>query len=373
MPDDTSPSPDRASTASAYRSTWGRITPGNLYKAIGLAFLLALLLRYLDPVVHVLLLTYAAAILAVIFNAIIQLFPTGRKWIAATIGVVILASIAAVLWFGIPILFAQLHSLVAQVGQVSSILANVQSWIQENTGLHIPLVSEHAQQLLRNTFFGGSSGPDLLAKAQGLLGILLIPLVILFGALYAAGKPNDQLLSPLMRTVPRERRESFRRILELLGDRILGWARGVLMGMLAVGVLSYVGYMIAGVPNALVLAVIAALTEAIPLLGPWIGGAIATAAGFVHDPTTGLYAALVAVAVQQLENNLIVPWAMSESAEVHPFVTLFALVLFGSLWGFLGVVLSIPLVLFFATVVQVLWVERAIDTEDDTIQPVVEE
>ena len=74
-----------------------------------------------------------------------------------------------------------------------------------------------------------------------------------------------------------------------------------------------------------------------------------------------------------VEANVITPWAMSRNAEIHPFVTLFALLLFGGLFGFLGVLLALPLVILVWTVVQVLWVERAIDTDRDRIAPVARE
>ena len=83
--------------------------------------------------------------------------------------------------------------------------------------------------------------------------------------------------------------------------------------------------------------------------------------------------AIAALAIQQIEANVITPWAMAHNAEIHPFVTLFALVLFGSVFGFLGVLLALPLVLLVWTLVQVLWVERAIDTDRERIQPVVPE
>jgi predicted PurR-regulated permease PerM len=176
----------------------------------------------------------------------------------------------------------------------------------------------------------------------------------------------------VLRAVPRDLRPSFRRFFALLGERILGWVEGVLLGMVAVGILSFVGYWVVGVPNPLALAVIAGLTEAIPLLGPWIGGSIAAAVGFLESPQTGVYAALVAFAIQQLEGYLIIPWAMSRTARVHPFVTLFALILFGKLFGFLGVLLSIPIVLLIGTAIQVFWVGRSIHTQRDRIEPVVD-
>jgi predicted PurR-regulated permease PerM len=115
------------------------------------------------------------------------------------------------------------------------------------------------------------------------------------------------------------------------------------------------------------------LFEFIPLLGPWIGGTVAVLVAFLDDPQKALFTAVAMVAVQQVESNLITPWAMSKGAELHPFVTLFALLLFGGMFGFLGILLAVPLVLLTWTLVQVLWVERAIDTDRDVIRPVARE
>ena len=93
----------------------------------------------------------------------------------------------------------------------------------------------------------------------------------------------------------------------------------------------------------------------------------------LDDPAKAPWVALAAIAIQQIEANLITPFAMSREAEIHPFITLFALVFFAGIFGFLGMLLALPLVLLVWTVVQVLWVERAIDTDRDPITPVVEE
>ncbi len=87
----------------------------------------------------------------------------------------------------------------------------------------------------------------------------------------------------------------------------------------------------------------------------------------------GLWTAVAILAIQQVESQLVTPLVMAKAAEVHPFVTLFAIVLFGGLFGFLGILLALPLVLLLWTVTQVLWVERAIGTGHDRIEPVVEE
>jgi predicted PurR-regulated permease PerM len=350
-----------------------RVQPTHLYKSVALLFLFALLFHYLPQIVETLLLAYAAIVLAVAFNAIVQAIPGRRGWVTGLLGLLILGTVAGLLWVGVPLLLGEVRSLASQIPTLQVELEAAQAWIEANTSLNVNLVGPETRQFLSSMFLNSGVGSTLLARAQGLLGMLLIPLLILFGALYAAGRPNEQLLSGVMRVVPRRYRLAFRRILQLLGDRILGYVRGVLMGMLFVGVLSYAAYGIIGVPNSLLLGLIAGLTEAIPLLGPWIGGGIAVIAAFLTDPARALWTAVAAVVIQQIENHLLIPFVMSAEAEVHPFVTLFSLVLFGSMFGFLGVLLSIPIVLLVATIVEVLWVERAIDTDQDPIAPVVEE
>lgn len=350
------------------------LRPEHLYKAAALLFLCAVLFRYLEEITRVLLIVYAAAILAVLFNAVVRMAPFGRRWMAALLGLLILSGTVAALWVGIPILIMQVRDLAGQIPRLSILLTAVEQWIKANTDLQVNLVGARFREFLRDIFLGaGGSGVAIVSRARGLLEYLVLPLLILFGALYAAGKPNEGLLTPLLRMVPPDRRPAFRRIFGLLGSRLLGWVEGVLIGMVAVGILSYVGYQLAGVPNALALAVVAGLTEAVPIVGPWIGGGIATTAGFLESPTTGMYAAVVALTVQQLEASVIIPWAMSRTTKVHPFVTLFALLLFGTLFGFLGVLLSVPIVLLIGTVVQVLWVERFTTAAGDRIEPVVDE
>lgn len=350
-----------------------QIERGHLYKAVALAFLFAVLYRYLSVVVEVFLLAYAAAILAVLFNAIIRRFPLERRWMTGLLGLLILAALGAVLWFGIPLLLTQIRDMVRRGPEFAERIEALERWVELRTGMNLTLASPANTEAIRQALVGTGGAGNIVARASTAVGALLLPILVILGALYAAGKPNAQLLSPVMRAVPRDRRLAVRRILQLLGDRILGWAKGVLISMAAVGVLSFALYSLIGLPNAFLLALIAALTEAIPLIGPWIGGGVAVAAALVEDPTRALWTAGAAVLIQQVEGNLIMPFAMSRAAEVHPFVTLFALLLFGSLFGFLGVLLSIPIVLLIATLVEVLWIERAIDTDQDPIAPVVEE
>lgn len=350
----------------------GVFRPEHFYKGIGLLFLLALLYRFFDAVSRVFLITYAAAILGVALNRIVVHVPGKRKWVTAVVGLLIFGAIGVVLWLALPVLMDQLRGLV---DQIPAMRAQMQQWgeqLRQRTGLNVQLLGERSQGMLGD-FITSGGGSSILGRAQGLLEFIILPLLILFGGLFAVGKPNQNLLTPLLRAVPEQRRPAFRRILELLGTRLWAWVRGVLLSMLIIGGLSTIAFYAIGLPYALLLGVWSGLTEFVPLVGPWVGGLTAVAVALMDSPDKALWTAIAVFAIQQLESDLITPMVMARVAEVHPFVTLFAILLFGSLFGFLGILLALPLVFLIWTVVQVLWVERAIHAGDDPIAPVVEE
>lgn len=369
---DYGPVPPQAVAAPPNAAPRLPLAPEHLYKAGGLLFLFALLYRYFEELAQVFLVVYAAAILAVALNVIVRLFPVERRWVTAGIGLAIVALLGFGLWWAVPALLEQIQGFTSEAPRFQAQLERWSDWLRQRTGLNIDIFGERSQEMLENTFTGIEDG-EMIGRARGLLEMIFLPLIILFGALYAVAKPNDRLLAPVLRAVPRDRRLAFRRLFELLGLRIRGWVKGTLMAMFAVGGLMTLSLYVIGVPYALLLGIFAGVVEFIPLVGPWIGGFFAVLIAFLDDPNKALWTLIAVIAIQQLESNLITPLVMASAAEVHPFVTLFALLLFGTLFGFLGILLSLPIVLLLWTIVEVLWVERAIDTDEDTIAPVVKE
>jgi predicted PurR-regulated permease PerM len=349
----------------------GQVRPEHLYRAVLLGFLLALLYRYFDALTRVFLMVFAAAIIAIGLNGLRALIPVQRKWMAAGVGVVVIGGLVALLAWGTPLLVGQVKDLASQGPAMEQQIAKWEEWMRTRMGMQVNIPSP--AQIFSGGGGGGGGAAKVVGQAASLLEILFVPLVLFFGALFALASPNDHLLTPMMRALPEGLRLAWYRIFQLLGERIMGWLKGVGTAMVGVGALSVAAFYLIGVPNALLLGLLNGLLEFIPLAGPWIGGLSATMVAFLVDPTKGMWTAIAALAIQQIEANIITPWAMSHNAEIHPFVTLFALVLFGSLFGFLGVLLALPLVLLVWTLVQVLWVERAIDTDRERIQPVVPE
>ncbi len=118
------------------------------------------------------------------------------------------------------------------------------------------------------------------------------------------------------------------------------------MGLgLIVGTVVALGMWILGVPYALTLGFVAAIFELVPVVGPVLSGVSAFLIGVSQSPLTGLYVAIFFVIVQQLENNLLVPFVVSKSIRVHPVMVLIALLAGAEIAGVGGVILAVPIAL----------------------------
>jgi predicted PurR-regulated permease PerM len=363
------PVPPEAVVAPREKSA-GPLRPEHLYRAVALAFLLAVAFKFFDTLARLFLIVYASAIVAILFSAVRRVIPLERRLLAGLLGVTGIALLGLTLWFGVPALAGQVRGLVEMAPEGAERIQHGVEWLEERTGIAIPITAAPDGRELAE--MAGGMG-QIFGRAFTALEALLIPIILFFGGLFAMAGPNDRLLNPMLRIVPRGLRPAWYRIFQLLSERLIGWLKGTALAMLAVGILSTIAFTIIGIPNALALGVISGLFEFIPIFGPWIGGGVAALVALVDDPMKAVWAVLAAIVIQQIESYVITPWAMSHSAKLHPYITLFALVVFGGLFGFLGILMALPLALLVWTVVQVLWVERTIDTDADEIAPLVEE
>lgn len=121
------------------------------------------------------------------------------------------------------------------------------------------------------------------------------------------------------------------------------WLRGQLTLSIAVGVLTFIGLTILGVPYALPLALLAGIFEIIPIIGPIISAVPAVLVGLTIAPIIGLAVAGMFLIIQQLENNLIVPMVMSKVIGLQPPVVIIALLIGAKLAGVGGAFLTVPI------------------------------
>jgi predicted PurR-regulated permease PerM len=139
-------------------------------------------------------------------------------------------------------------------------------------------------------------------------------------------------------------------------EQIGSWVRGELLLMFVVGILTYVGLLLLGIPYALPLAIIAGLLELLPNIGPTVAAVPAVVVAYINSsPTMALAVLAWYVLVQQLENNFIVPYIMKRAVGLNPIATIFLLLVGFRLAGVGGAVLVIPIFLVAKVVVSEIY------------------
>lgn len=123
------------------------------------------------------------------------------------------------------------------------------------------------------------------------------------------------------------------------------WVRGQLFLMFTIGLMTYLGLTLIGVEYVVPLAIIAGLLELVPNIGPTIAAIPAAIVGFATSPIHGFLTLGLALLIQQLENNLIVPMIMKKAVGLHPVITIVALLIGYQVGGALLAVLALPFVL----------------------------
>lgn len=130
-----------------------------------------------------------------------------------------------------------------------------------------------------------------------------------------------------------------------IADQLIGrYLRGQLLLGLVVGVMTFIGLMLLGVELAIALAVFAGVAELIPIIGPFIGALPAVVIVAATDPDKIIWVLLLYVLVQQVENHLLVPRVQGHAVELHPAVIIMLLAIAGTVFGFIALVVIIPLV-----------------------------
>ncbi|MFC1992631.1 AI-2E family transporter [Chloroflexota bacterium] len=211
---------------------------------------------------------------------------------------------------------------------------------------------------VRATFLKGVS---LIPATFGLaFGLAALPL-FLFYILKDSEKLNRGFYSAFS---PRMA-EHVKNIVSII-ERILGrYIRAQLLLGFIVGYLVFIGLLIMRIPFSPALAAFAAVTEFIPILGPWMGGAAAVIVTLAIAPGKALWVALLFLVVQLLENSLLVPRIQAAYLRIHPAVVIVLLVLGAYVAGFWGLILAVPLT---ATLVEIYrYVRHSIEAEENTV------
>ncbi|RLE16116.1 MAG: hypothetical protein DRJ28_02300 [Actinobacteria bacterium] len=148
----------------------------------------------------------------------------------------------------------------------------------------------------------------------------------------------------LVDAFPEDRRAEASHVGRQLNTAIGGFLRGQLVVAVIVGVMLSFGYWVIGLEFWLLIGLVGGVLNIVPFLGPWVGGFLGVLVAITTaDVSTAMWAIVVAVIVQQIDNNFVSPSVLKATVRLHPAVTLLSLILGGALAGLWGVVIAVPL------------------------------
>ncbi len=194
----------------------------------------------------------------------------------------------------------------------------------------------------------GSVPSQIIKTSFSIFGNILSILTVLIFAFYLL-LIRDKFDANLEFLFGKEKMETAMNLVDKLEKKLGGWARGQFLLMFSIGIFSYLGFIVLGIPYALPLAMLAGIFEIVPYIGPIIAAAPAIILGFSITPFLGFAAIGLAVLIQQLENYVLVPKIMEKSTGVSPIVTLISLAVGFRLSGIVGMIISIPIVIIIHT------------------------
>ncbi len=195
---------------------------------------------------------------------------------------------------------------------------------------------------------GGALGTFVSAVANLFL--------VLFAGLYIAAQPR-LYHDGFLKLVPPQERDRIGATLVRCGRALRNWLLGQAIAMVMVGVLTWAGLALLGVPSALALGLFAGLAEFVPILGPIAAAIPALIIALSQDTKVALWVLALFVVIQQIEGNLLQPIIQRKMVALPPAITLFAVLAFAILFGVMGALLAAPLAVVTLVVVQDLYVE----------------
>lgn len=198
------------------------------------------------------------------------------------------------------------------------------------------------EQLL--VFAGQAAGYLALAARATFLTIT----ILLLAFYWTLNGPRA--IQSLLLLAPKAQRLSVTQLISEMEIKVGSFIAGQGLLCLIIFFMSLIAYLFIGLPNALVLALIAGILEAVPIIGPLLGAIPAGLIALSIDPTKLIWVIVASIVIQQLENYLLVPRVMRKAVGINPFVSLLSIFAFTSLFGIAGTLMAIPI----AAIIQLL-------------------
>lgn len=260
----------------------------------------------------------------------------------------LVALLGAMGWFVGDALTEQMAGIRERLPQA---LTQVQQWLAQSR------LGRELLEMLQDLRQSGVSMPRLASAAGLTLGALGSALLVLILAVYLALDPPFYARG-MVKLLPPAHRAHVSDALRDSGQGLICWLMGQGISMLFLGAATMAGLFAIQAPLALALGLVTGLLCFVPIFGAVAAGAISVLVAFTAGPQKALHVALLFLAIQQLEEYLVTPFVQRWAVALPPALTLVSALVFGILFGPLGVVFATPLMVVAMILINRLYVER---------------
>ena len=246
----------------------------------------------------------------------------------------------------IPTLYKQINDLIGSLPAIIDKFHNfADNFVNEMsvsgpdlTGFKDNLFNSISNYLLDFTNSLPNSIMSIIGNIFSGLGTILISLVVGIYMLF----DFDAISKHFLKLVPNKNKYEIEVLLTNIGKEVRKTVSGTLIVALMVFVCDSIGFAIVGLNAPLLFGMFCGLTDLIPYIGPYIGGAAAVIVGFSQGSITGIAVLIICIVVQLVENYVLQPVIMSKTTQLHPVTIMIGLLVFGHYFGIIGMVLATP-------------------------------
>jgi predicted PurR-regulated permease PerM len=295
---------------------------------------------------------------------VLEKIPFGKRkfprWLAITLVMLFfLAVIIGALVSLVPSLVNQLTNLATSlpslVTELQSFVKTAQHWDWvQSLGVSLDDASIKKQLASFGETFVSGTASSLTSLIGTITSVTVTAITVPVMVIYMLN--DGQKLSPFIQKImPSAHAHNVGEMLARINETIQKYISGQAIEMLFVGVFTSLGYFIIDIKYALLLGVIAGITNIIPYVGPYIGIVPALFVGLATNPWMAVKVVIVVLIVQQIDSNIIYPRIIGSSLSVHPMTIIVLLLAAGNIAGIGGMILAIPAYAVIRTVVVYAW------------------
>jgi predicted PurR-regulated permease PerM len=266
-----------------------------------------------------------------------------------------------------PLIFEQGTAIAAAV---PGYYQSLRDWVAHYPDLWMVRLSHFLPEVLPSLGPTQPTGQQMIASAGQVLSfvgsaaqiIFMTTAFLLLAFHWTLDGPRT--IQSLLLLIPKEHREGTRELITSMEIKVSAYVAGQGVLCLTIGLMALVVYLILGLPNVLLLALLACVMEAVPLVGPLIGAVPAALVALSIAPDKLGWVIIATLVIHQLENYVLAPRIMNKAVGVNPFVALLAFIGFGSLLGIGGVLMAMPMAAIIQLILdRYIFQSRTMDSE----------